>query len=103
MRKWDTEVYTEARKPGRDRDKGWTNKDNKSPPEYVREPLIPPISGPFILTSAEFLAGFTPPAYLIDGIIQRGYLYSLTARTHHGKTAVALYMAQAIARGVDMH
>ena len=103
MRKWDTEVYTEARKPGRDRDKGWTNKDNKSPPEYVREPLIPPISGPLILTSAEFLAGFTPPAYLIDGIIQRGYLYSLTARTHHGKTAVALYMAQAIARGVYMH
>jgi predicted transcriptional regulator len=58
---------------------------------------------PLILTSAEFLAGYTPPAYLIDGVIQRGYLYSLTARTGHGKTAVALYMAQAIARGVDMH
>ena len=36
-------------------------------------------------------------------MIQRGYLYSLTARTGHGKTAVALYIAQAIARGKDMH
>ena len=58
---------------------------------------------PLILTSAGFLAGYSPPAYLIDGVMQRGYLYALTARTGHGKTAVALYMAQAIARGVDMH
>ena len=49
------------------------------------------------------MAGFSPPAYLIDGILQRGYLYSLTARTGHGKTAVALYIAQCIARGHDMH
>jgi hypothetical protein len=78
----------------------------QTPPEKEQKqpgPITPPIGGPLIQTSAEFLAAYTPPAYLIDGIIQRGYLYSLTARTGHGKTAVALYMAQAIARGQDMH
>ena len=49
------------------------------------------------------MAGFTPPAYLVDGVLQRGYLYSLTARTGHGKTAVAMYVAQSIARGMPMH
>ena len=75
-------------------------------PAAEAEPKIDPATGqplPLILTSAEFLAGYTPPAYLVDGMIQRGYLYSLTARTGHGKTAVALYMAQCIARGQMMH
>ena len=58
---------------------------------------------PRLLTAAQFVAGFTPPEYLVDGIMQRGYLYSLTARTGHGKTAVAMYIAQAIARGMPMH
>ena len=56
-----------------------------------------------LLSAEQFIAGFTPPAYLIDGIIQRGYLYSLTARTHHGKTAVSMYIAQCIARSEAMH
>jgi len=93
MKHWDGRVYTEARRP--DRPKA----DVKQPDSPVNQP----ISGPLILSSAEFLAGFTPPAYLIDGVIQRGYLYSLTARTGHGKTAVALYIAQCIARGEPMH
>jgi hypothetical protein len=69
-------------------------------------PKIDPQTGkpdPLILTSEQFIADFTPPAYLVDGIIQRGYLYSLTARTHHGKTAVAMFMAQCIARSEPMH
>ena len=49
------------------------------------------------------MAGFSPPAYLVDGVLQRGYLYSLTARTGQGKTAVAMYIAQAISRGLPMH
>src|SRR5262249_17350480 len=36
-------------------------------------------------------------------MIQRSYLYSLTARTGHGKTAVDMYMSQAIARGQQFH
>jgi hypothetical protein len=67
---------------------------------------IDPATGevlPLLLSAAQFVAGFTPPEYLIDGIMQRGYLYSLTARTGHGKTAVDMYIAQAIARGQPMH
>lgn len=58
---------------------------------------------PMLLSAAQFISGFTPPAYLIDNILQRGYLYSLTARTGHGKTAVTMYVAQSIARGLEMH
>ena len=67
---------------------------------------IDPATGqplPLVLTAAQFVAGFTPPAYVIDGILQRGYLYSLTARTGHGKTAVTMYLAQCLARGEAMH
>ncbi len=46
-----------------------------------------------------FLAGHRPPDYVVRGVIQRSYLYSLTGRTGHGKTAVALRIAIAIARG----
>lgn len=55
-----------------------------------------------ILSAAEFVAGFTPPKYLVDGMIQRGYLYSLTAKTGHGKTAVTMFLAQAVARGTKI-
>jgi len=55
-------------------------------------------SGALLLSAAEFVSDFTPPAYLVDGIIQRGYLYSLTARTGHGKTAVSMFLGQAVAR-----
>ncbi len=58
---------------------------------------------PLVLSSSQFVAGFTPPEFLIDGIMQRGYLYSLTARTGHGKTAVSMYLSQCIARGLKMH
>lgn len=45
-----------------------------------------------ILPAADFMAGFVPPDYVVDGIIQRGRLYALTSPTGHGKTAVALYL-----------
>ena len=73
---------------------------------FVEPPPVDPVTGqplPLVLTSEQFVAGFSPPAYLIDGVLQRGYLYSLTARTGHGKTAVAMYIAQCLARGEAMH
>lgn len=60
-------------------------------------------SGNLLLSAAEFVAGFTPPQYLIDGMIQRGYLYSLTAKTGHGKTAVDMFICQCVARGLKIH
>jgi len=47
----------------------------------------------------EFIDGFVPPDYLVDGIIQRRYVYSLTAPTGHGKTALTLHLMFSIAHG----
>ena len=43
-----------------------------------------------ILSSEEFTRGFVPPDYLWDGILLRGFVYSLGARTGDSKTAVRL-------------
>jgi hypothetical protein len=52
-----------------------------------------------ILTSRQFIAGFTPPDYLVKGILQRRFFYSLTANTGGGKTAIALLLAASAAQG----
>jgi hypothetical protein len=57
--------------------------------------------GPRILSSREFVAGFVPPDYLVHGLIQEGFLYSLTGATGSGKTSVTLRMAASIALGKD--
>jgi len=44
-----------------------------------------------IVTGADFIASYAAPYWLIDGIVQRGRLYSCTSLTAHGKTAVWLY------------
>src|SRR5262249_33907131 len=48
------------------------------------------------LSQAEFVKGFVPPTYLVDGVLQRRFIYALTGRTGHAKTAIALALAQAI-------
>jgi DNA polymerase bacteriophage-type len=53
-------------------------------------------------SSAEFVAGFTPPDYLIDGLLQRRYVYSFTAKTGDGKTTIALLLAVCVARGTPL-
>ena len=53
----------------------------------------------FIKSSADFLADFQPPDYLLDGVLQRRFCYSLTARTGVGKTAVAMLLAAHVATG----
>jgi hypothetical protein len=49
--------------------------------------------------SRDFVAGFSPPDYLVDGIVQRRFIYSLTVKTGTGKTAPALLMAASVAPG----
>jgi hypothetical protein len=47
-------------------------------------------------TLTEFLADFVPPDYLLDGILQRRFIYALTGQTGHGKTAIALLLARLV-------
>jgi hypothetical protein len=56
--------------------------------------------GPVILTGNEFVDGFVAPDYIVDDIIQRGRLLSLTAKTGHGKTAIATSLMFSFAHGV---
>jgi AAA domain len=58
--------------------------------------------GKLIQTSAEFVAGFVPPDYLIDGLIQRRFVYSMTAPTSTGKTSIALRLAAHTALGLPL-
>jgi len=63
------------------------------------EPKAPPR---LAQSSAEFVAGFVPPDYLIEGLLQRRFIYSLTAATGTGKTAIALLLAALVSRGANL-
>lgn len=52
-----------------------------------------------IQTSAQFVADFVSPEYLIEGVMQRGRLYTLTGPTGTGKTAFMVHAAYCIAAG----
>jgi AAA domain len=56
----------------------------------------PPPSAFRFLSKREFISGFVAPDYLLDGILQRRFIYSLTAQTGHGKTALALLIARLV-------
>jgi hypothetical protein len=70
-------------------DNGAEDPRDRTPP-----PIIP---RPALLSKAQFLADYVPPDWLVDGILQRRFIYSLTAKTGDGKTAVALLIAQLVA------
>lgn len=49
-----------------------------------------------ILSKSELLDQFVQPDWLVQGILQRGFLYALTAKTGHSKTALALLISRLI-------
>jgi hypothetical protein len=53
-----------------------------------------------IKSSKDFVAGFVPPDYLVDGLLQERFLYSLTGQTGAGKTSITLRLAASVALGV---
>lgn len=57
---------------------------------------------PGLVSSGDMVRQFTPPDYSIDGIVQSGFLYSLTASTGTGKTAVLLLLASLKAQGLPL-
>ena len=59
---------------------------------------------PIIIKKAsDLIKGYVPPEYVIDGVIQKRYVYTLTAKSGHGKTAVCLYLAICVAMGWDFN
>src|SRR6516162_7945557 len=62
----------------------------------------PALPGRLTLSSAQFVADFKPPDYLIVGWLQRRFVYSLTAATGDGKTAVALLIALLVSHGLAL-
>jgi hypothetical protein len=60
----------------------------------------PPLAQPVIKSSAEFVKGFVPPEYVVVGLLQRRFFYSLTGQTGAGKTAIMLVLAACTALGI---
>jgi hypothetical protein len=60
------------------------------------------IKSKLMQSSAEFVANYVPPDYLIDGLLQRRYVYSFTGPTGSGKTAIALRIAAHVALGLPI-
>jgi hypothetical protein len=69
------------------------------PDEAYGEPNSGPT--PPILSKSDFLKGFVPPDYIVDGMLQRRFVYALTGQTGHLKTAIALVLAHLIAADKD--
>lgn len=65
-------------------------------------PYDPETEPPPILSAAEFVHGYKPPAYVVDGIMQRSRLYTTTAITGSGKTAIALTISLHVAAGCPL-
>jgi hypothetical protein len=57
---------------------------------------------PGIVSSADFVRNFVPPDYHIDGVAQAGFLYSTTAMTGTGKTAVLLLISALTMMGAPL-
>jgi hypothetical protein len=55
-----------------------------------------------IISTEEFATQFAPPDYLIEGLMQKRFLYSLTAPTGAGKTAIALRICAHVDRGLRL-
>lgn len=60
----------------------------------------PKAQQPALLGAASFANSMAVPAWLVKGVLQRSYLYGITALTQHGKTAVALVLALCVAMGI---
>lgn len=50
-------------------------------------------------SSMTFTSELIPPEYLVDGLLQRRFMYSLTAATGSGKTAITVLLAMCVSQG----
>jgi hypothetical protein len=52
-----------------------------------------------ILRKREFIMGFRPPDFVIEGMLQRQFVYALTGQTGHAKSAIALLLGELVSSG----
>jgi hypothetical protein len=112
MKQWAGKISEDAAKPapkgpaGKSGAHNARNDFNDFTDEYAAKPKVDPATGqplPLILTDLEFTRDFRPPDYLVDGVVQKGYLYSLTGPTGHGKTPVSMLLGSRVSRGLEFH
>jgi hypothetical protein len=75
---------------------------SETKPEAKPAASVEPDAGALIISSRKLVANFKPPDYLIEGLLQRRFLYGLTAQTNAGKTTVALRLALHVAIGLPL-
>jgi hypothetical protein len=98
----EPKAYLQRDRTGADMFKGVDLSNIPSPPlapEEEAESVLTRHVGKLMQTSAEFVAGFVAPSYLLDGVLQKRFVYALTAATGAGKTAIALRLAAHVALG----
>jgi hypothetical protein len=64
--------------------------------------IVPEQLKALLQSSAKFSGSLVPPDFLVEGILQRRYIYALTAHTGRGKTALALLLAAHVATGRNL-
>lgn len=98
----DRDIADAARKGDHVKVGTLTGKSNWFPPVASNDNRKGGSVYPGIVSSAEFVSGFVPPDYHLDGVAQAGFLYALTAGTGTGKTAVLLALTASTALGTPL-
>lgn len=80
---------------------GWVYREGQPYPLPVAANDNAPL-WPGLVSSGDLVSRFTPPDYAIDGIVQSGFLYGVTASTGTGKTAILLALAALKAQGLPL-
>jgi len=71
--------------------------DELPPVEHeARKPNGKHPTPPRIRLLTDFMTGFIPPDFIIDGVLQRRFVYSLTGQTGHAKSAIALLISELV-------
>jgi hypothetical protein len=77
----------------------WPSNVSSARAKIGERPEDRPLTTPQIISSKEYVAGFVPPEYLVQGLLTQSFLYALTGMTGSGKTSKTLRLAASVAQG----